>query len=445
VVVVGGGLAGITAALCCADAGAAVTLVDVRPRLGGAAYSFERDGLTIDNGQHVFLRCFHAYRALLGRLGSEPLVRCQERLEIPVLSPDGRVTVLRRDRGRPPLHMARALLGYTRLGVRARLSAARAAMALRRVDTRSAACDQRSLGEWLAAHGQHVRAQELLWDLIALPSLNLPAREASLALGAFVFQHGLFESADSGDMGFHERPLGEVLGAPAQRALADAGVEVRLGWRAEGIDTTATGLEVRGGGGGLSAEAVVLAVQHSRAAELLPAPAEAIAARARLLQGAPIVNVHVVYDRPVCELEFAAGVETPVQYLFDRTEAAGAPAGTQYLAISLSGAANEMGMSTGQLRSRYVAALGELLPRSREAKLERFLVTREHAATFRASPGSAALRAGARSPVHGLAIAGAWTDTGWPATLESAVLSGHAAAAHALAAIEGGRGRELAA
>jgi hydroxysqualene dehydroxylase len=125
-----------------------------------------------------------------------------------------------------------------------------------------------------------------------------------------------------------------------------------------------------------------------------------------------------------------------VQYLFDRTAAAGAPPGTQYLAVSLSGADREMAMSVDALRELYVPAIAELLPAARAAKLEYFAATREHAATFRAAPGVASLRPGPGTPVDGLFLAGAWTATGWPATLEGAVLSGHAAARSALGALE---------
>jgi uncharacterized protein with NAD-binding domain and iron-sulfur cluster len=121
-----------------------------------------------------------------------------------------------------------------------------------------------------------------------------------------------------------------------------------------------------------------------------------------------------------------------VQYLFDRSAAAGAPAGCQYLAVSLSGAEREMGMSVDSLRELYMPALEELLPRARHAKVELFLATREHAATFRAAPGTAALRPGPTTTIPGLVLAGAWTATGWPATLEGAVSSGHAAAQSAL-------------
>jgi hydroxysqualene dehydroxylase len=464
VVVVGGGLAGITAALDCAAAGASVTLVEVRRRLGGAAYSFEREGLQMDNGQHVFLRCCLAYRSLLRRLGSEHLVRVQRRLEIPVLKPGHPPAVLRRSSLPAPLHLAVTLARYPHLPPRERLRAARAALALARIDPsgagrRSGQLESISFGEWLAGHGQGPGAIAALWDLIALPTLNLPAAEASLALAAFVFRTGLLSGVGAGDIGFHAGTLSQTIGEPAERALRDAGVELRLGWRAERLQRTSAGWELLGRGGSgagaepqheqaaqqprtvgadverLGADATIVAVPHSRAAALLEPLLSDLARRLRQLGSSPIVNLHVLYDRQVCQEPFAAGVGTPVQYIFDRTTAAGAPAGSQYLAVSLSGAEREMAMSVPELRERYLRALGELLPRAREARVELFLATREHAATFRAVPGVAALRPASRTALPGLALAGAWTATGWPATLEGAVLSGHAAAASAMSAL----------
>jgi squalene-associated FAD-dependent desaturase len=464
VVVIGGGLAGIAAALDCAAAGARVSLIEVRRRLGGAAYSFEREGLEIDNGQHVFLRCCLAYRALLARLGSQGRVHVQSRLQIPVLRPGAPPALLRRGGLPAPLHLAGTLARYPHLSIRERLSAARAALALMRLDPDDARLDRVAFGEWLARRGQGSDAVSALWDLIALPTLNLPAAEASLALGAFVFRTGLLSGADAGDIGFHAGTLGETIGEPAERALADAGVTVMLGWRAERLWRTASGIEVHGRGGreeaeagaggearddvtppsrdggeGISAEAVIVAVPHTRAARLIEPLLPEVSRRIDGLGSSPIVNLHVVYDRQVCGEPFAAGVGTPVQYLFDRSAAAGAPAGSQYLAVSLSGAEREMQMSVDALRERYLPALRELLPRAREAKVECFLATREHAATFRAAPGVGALRPPARSSIPGLVLAGAWTATGWPATLEGAVLSGHAAAEAALEALERGR------
>jgi hydroxysqualene dehydroxylase len=438
VVVIGGGLAGIAAALDCAAAGAEVTLVEVRRRLGGAAYSFERDGMHLDNGQHVFLRCCSAYRALLARLGSERHVTVQPRLEIPVLSPGAPPVVLRRGTLPPPLHLAGALARYPHLTPAQRLSAALAARALTQLDPDDPTLDEQTFGDWLAQRGQDEHAVRVLWDLIALPTLNLSAAQASLALGAFVFRTGLLSGVDAGDIGFHVGTLAETIGEPAERALAAAGVRFRLGWRAQAVRRAAAGFEIEGGEEGLSAEAVVVALPHARAAGLLEPLLPQLAASVRGLGSSPIVNLHVVFDRVVCEEPFAAGVNTPVQYLFDRTAAAGAPPGCQYLAVSLSGAEREMQMGVDALRERYIPALQDLLPAARGATVERFLATREHAATFRAEPGTAALRPGPRTTVPGLVLAGSWTSTGWPATLEGAVISGHAAAAEALAALEPG-------
>jgi squalene-associated FAD-dependent desaturase len=436
VVVVGGGLAGITAALDCAAAGAQVTLVEVRRRLGGAAYSFERDGMRLDNGQHVFLRCCTAYRALLEQLGSSRHVEVQPRLEIPVLSPGAEPVVLRRGTLPAPFHLAGALARYPHLGPAQRISAALAARALGLLDPSSAELDQRTFGSWLSEHGQDRRAVEALWDLVALPTLNVGAADASLALAAFVFRTGLLASADAGDIGFHVGTLSEAIGEPAERALLDAGVAFRLGWRAEALRRLDGGFEVQSGEDGLSAEAVIVALPHARAARLIE-PLLAQTSRALdQLASSPIVNLHVVFDRIVCDLPFAAGVGTPVQYLFDRSLAAGAPPGCQYLAVSLSAAEREMQISVDALRARYVPALEQLLPASKGAKVERFLVTREHAATFRAAPGTGALRPSARTELPGLALAGSWINTGWPATLEGAVKSGHAAAAATLGTLE---------
>jgi squalene-associated FAD-dependent desaturase len=448
--VIGGGLAGIVAALDCVERGAEVTLLEVRPRLGGAAYSFERDGLWLDNGQHVFLRCCASYIALLERLGSSGRVRIQPRLEIPVLSPGEGQAVLRRGRLPAPLHLAGALARYPHLTFAEKARAARAALALRGLDLERAAerelSEGTTLGEWLAEHGQSEREVAALWDLIALPTLNLPAARGSLGLGAFVLQTGLLRHRDAGDIGFHVRPLSEILGEPAEHALREAGVKVSLGARVERVEVVegsrqredrasgsgTSALRVWAGGEAVEADAVVCAVPHMRAVTLLEPLLGEEAARWEGLGESAIVNVHVVYDRRVCEVGFAAGVGTPVQYVFDRSEAVGLSEG-QYLAVSLSGAEEEMGMEARALRERYVEALEELFPRARDAVVKSVYVSREHAATFRAAPGCGELRPSPRTSVAGLVLAGAWTDTGWPATLEGAVLSGHAAAREAMA------------
>jgi squalene-associated FAD-dependent desaturase len=435
VAVLGGGLAGITAALDCARGGADVTLLESRPRLGGAAYSVERHGLHVDNGQHVFLRCCTAYRDLLKRLGALDGVTLQPRLEIPVLAP-GRPTVwLRRSSLPAPAHVARSLMRYGLLTIPERVSVARAMAALRHVDPDDPAADARRFGDWLHEHGQGTAAIERLWGLIARPTLNLVPEEASLAQAAYVFKTALLESAPAGDVGWACVPLSELHDVAARRALVRAGVDVNLRRRAEAITRDHDGrfeIEVSAGPT-VHADRVVVAVQHDRVARLVPRDAE-LPAGLDHLGASPIVNLHIVYDRRVLEHPFVAGVDSPVQWVFDRTHSAGLGAG-QYLAVSLSAAEPESKMTVDELRERYVEALSELLPAARAARVERFFVTREHAATFRATPGVRALRPGPRTSVPGLVLAGSWTDTGWPATMEGAVRSGAAAAREALVGI----------
>ena len=440
--VVGGGLAGMAAALACADAGAEVTLVERRRRLGGETWSFRHNGLWFDNGQHVFLRCCTAYRAFLDRLGVADRVRLQSRLDVPVIAPGGRTARLRRSRWLPaPAHLGGSLLAYRHLGVRDRLRLGPAALALRRVDVDAAETDRQTFGEWLGRHGQSPAAQDALWDLICRPTVNLPAAEASLALAAMVFRTGLLTAADAADIGWASVPLGELHGDAGLRALERAGVEVVTGVPATAVARPpdgATGFTVRVADTQRVADAVVVAVPHTAAADVAP-DLDGLRGAGDRLGVSPIVNAHVVYDRPVTDLEFAAGVGTDVQFVFDRTAGAGLERG-QYLAVSLSAADPYMGRSSDDVKAAVVAGLADLFPRARTARVVDALVSREPAATFRGAPGSAAARPGATTAIPGLVLAGAWTATGWPATMEGAVRSGNAAAHHALLAAGHTRG-----
>lgn len=435
VVVIGGGLAGIRAALDCARSGVQVTLLESRGRLGGAAYSFVRDGLRVDNGQHVFLRCCVEYQALVQEIGAQQLVALQERLAIPVLTPGAPTAWLRRSGLPAPLHLARTLLRYPLLGLGERVSVARTMRALREVDADDRAADEQSFGEWLTQHGQGVDALQCVWELVARPTLNLRAADASLAQAAYVFQQGLLSDTGAADIGYAKCSLGEIHDTAARHALEQAGVEVRLRAGAVALRTCSDGFHVEVScEPTLVADAVVLAVPPHRAARLLPDAAGVETHALESLGSSPVVDLHVVFDRRVLELPFAAGARSPVQWVFDRTSAAGLSDG-QYLAISLSAADQELRESSDELRARFLPALAELLPAARDAKVRSFFVTREHAATFRAAPGARALRPSARTRVPGLVLAGAWTDTGWPATMEGAVRSGRIAAAEVLSGL----------
>jgi squalene-associated FAD-dependent desaturase len=440
VVVVGGGLAGLAAALSCADGGARVTLLEARPRLGGATFSFQREGLWVDNGQHVFLRCCVAYLRFLDRVGARDRTVLQDRMAIPVLSPGGPPQWLRRNGLPAPLHLSGSLSRYGFLRPLERARAVRAALALARMDPRDPALDRQTFGSWLAARRQSPASVEALWNLIALPTLNLPAEEASLALAVKVFRTGLLERRDAADIGYARAPLSEVHAEPAVRSLTEVGAEIRFRAAVRRIEPLVKGFEVETEVDRVEADAVVVAVPHDRAAELLPGAAAPDAAAFASLGSSPIVNVHVVYDRRVMDVPFAAGLRTPVQWVFDRTGQSGLDRG-QYLAVSISGASREITEPTADLRERFLPALASLFPRAREARVERFFVTREPHATFRQAPGSGSLRPEARTAVRGLFLAGAWTDTGWPATMEGAVRSGFAAAREALVAV--GRTRRL--
>ncbi len=429
VVVVGGGLAGVSAALAVADGGGSVVLVERRPRLGGLTWSFRRNGLWFDNGQHVFLRCCTAYQDLLERIGSAGQVHLQRRLDIPVLAPGGVSSSIARGPLPTPLHLARALAGYRHLSLADRARLVPAVLALRRLRPEDPALDRVSFGEWLSAHHQSERAVQNLWDLVVLPTVNLPAAEASLAMAVKVFRTGLLDAADAGDIGWSAVPLGVLHGDNAARALAGAGVETL---------TATTVREVQRAGDGwtvvtaddrhLRAEAVVVASPPETATALVP-PGTLPAALD--LGASPIVNVHLVFDRRVTDLPMAACVGSPVQYVFDHTAAAGLERG-QCLTISLSAADAYLGRRPEDLVSTFAEALGEVFPICRRARLVDGVVTRERTATFRATPGSAALRPGARTATPGVFVAGAWCDTGWPATMEGAVRSGRAAAAAVL-------------
>jgi predicted NAD/FAD-dependent oxidoreductase len=267
-----------------------------------------------------------------------------------------------------------------------------------------------------------------------------------------VVKTGLLGKNNAADIGVPALPLGELHGDAGATLLGKLGARVSLGAKVSAIEYRA--IEPQDGGRylvrladeDLTADAVVLAVPHEKAAPLMPPGAlpEQTVAAWEGLGASPIVNVHVIYDRPVMDLPFVAAVDSPVQWVFDRTRISGLSAskhgaskhgasehgrpGHQYLAISLSAADQYADTPVAQLQEQFVPALAELFPAARDANVAEFFVTRERRATFRQAPGSGALRPQAATRRPGLVLAGAWTDTGWPDTMEGAVRSGLAAA-----------------
>jgi hydroxysqualene dehydroxylase len=430
VVVVGGGLAGIAAALDLVDRGSEVVLLERRAQLGGLTWSFRRGGLWFDNGQHVFLRCCTAYRAFLDRIAAGDRVVLQDRLDLPVIAPGGKTARLRRARLPAPLHLGPALARYHHLHWRDRARAVRGALALKRLDSDDPVNDATAFGSWLAAHGQSPATIERLWNLIARPTLNLDADDAALGAAVKVFRTGLLDAADAADIGWARVPLVEAHAEPARRALALAGVEVRTGASADAI-TVADDVRVTVGGSSLVADTVMLAVPPDAASRLLPAGALPAGVEPARLGSSAVIDVALVLDRRVTDVPMAAGIGSLVQFVFDRTAAAGATRG-QVLAVSLSAADRLLPSRPADLVRDVHASLEDLLPGAGRAQIVDAVVTKERAATFRCEPGALAHRPGAATRLPGVLLAGAWTATGWPATMESAVRSGHAAAKAAL-------------
>jgi squalene-associated FAD-dependent desaturase len=445
VVVIGGGLAGITAAIGLAEVGFRVTVLEARPWLGGATFSFARRGLTIDNGQHVFLRCCVAYRQLLARLGVTSSSTLQDSLDLTVLGP-GATARLRRSGLPAPLHLARSLATYELLPGAKRAKVAAATLALQ-FAADPARADQ-SLADWLGRHGQDEQARRMLWDLLSLLGLNVGAVRADLPLAARAIRTALLAGRGNADLGVPAVPLSHLHGAPAADLLAELKVTVRLGVSAAGVRANpAGGYYVRlayGAHGGtpagvlreevfhhgpveVSAAGIVLAVPPWEAATLAPESLAAEAARWSGLQPSPVVSMHVIYSSQVTSLPFAAVVGAPVHWVMDKTAAAGLHTG-QYLAASVRSADALVDRPASDLRAEFLPALAQLFPAAARAEVTDFFVTRERRATIAHVPGSQRLRPTAEAGPPGFAVAGAWTDTGWPDTMEGAVRSGETAA-----------------
>ena len=418
-----------------ASAGYRVTLVERRPYLGGRAYSFvdRETGVQVDNGQHVFMGCCTAYINFLRDVGTLDRTAKQARMRVEVRSPSGKAGVLAAAPLRAPFHLLPSFVRYPHLGWRDKL---RAATALLRIEMERN-CDREELRamsfeEWLHRNGQSDRAIANFWDLIVIPTLNDASREVSASMAFTVFQIALLRDAHGADIGFARSGLSDVMGDPVERRLRAWGVDMMLGRTVERFvlhDGAIAGVALAGGEV-LTADWYVAALPPQALVNTLPddlrdGSALSVAATHTF---APIVNLHIWYDRAVADFEWAAFVDSPLQFVFNKTRIAGLTGPGDYLAVSLSGAWDWWPLSKDELRKRFIPELARALPLARHATVERFAVVKEQHATFRSPPGGPANRLPTRTPLHNLVLAGDWTDTGWPATMESAVRSGNAAA-----------------
>jgi hydroxysqualene dehydroxylase len=392
--VVGGGLAGLSAALELVDSGHEVTLYETRPTLGGAVQTLpRREGdpePPPDNGQHIALGCFTEYLRFLERIGEAGSVQ-RSPLALSVLDERGRAAAIRPS----PL----ALLRYRHVPLVDRLRILRAL-------ARWGETGGTTFADSLRARGQSQRAIDRFWDVFIRPALNLPAEQASADVGSFTVETALLAGRRNSDLVLPTRPLGEMHGEAARRALEAAGASVRTGAR---VDALAE----------LEAEAVVVAVPPAESARLLGEPEPD-------LGYSPIVSVHLLFDRQILRDPLAALLESPAHWVFDRGRLTGhQPERGQYVTVVSSGAPE-----LEALRGRELVELiaGALTERLGPAELLWSRVSREPEATIAVRPGSEASRPGPQTASPNVTRAGAWTGTGWPPTMEGAVRSGLAAA-----------------
>jgi hydroxysqualene dehydroxylase len=387
--VVGGGLAGLAAALELVDAGHDVTLYETRPTLGGAVQTLpEREGDPSpppDNGQHIALGCFTEYLSFLERIGEgDSYVR--RPLALPVLAEDGRRADVKPSLG--------ALLSYGHVPVRDRL----------RIPLVTARCRKaraepgETFGGVLRRLGASDAAVERFWDVFMRPALNLRCDEVDAEAGLFTVRTALLGPRADSDVVLPAKPLGWMHGDAAGRALEAAGATIETGTRVDDPET-------------LDADAVVLATATEE------------------LERSPIVSVHLLFDRVLLSTPLAALLGSDAHWIFDRGALTGhSPERGQYLTVVSSGVPELMEIRGRELVERIA---GQVTDRLGGAELLWSRVSREPDATIALRPGVQRPEPGLVRP--GLARAGAWTETGWPATMESAVRSGRIAARALLA------------
>jgi squalene-associated FAD-dependent desaturase len=394
VAVVGGGLAGLSAALELVDGGHEVTLHEARPTLGGAVQTLpRREGdpePPPDNGQHIALGCFTEYLGFLDRVGQSSSVR-RVPLQLPVLDERGRRAAI--------APSALALLRYRHVPLGDRVGILRAL-------ARWGDAEGETFGDALRARGQSQQAIDRFWDVFIRPALNLRCEDASAEAGDFTVRTALLGKKRDSDLLLPLLPLGEMHGDAAGRALEAAGATVLLNGRVESLDQ-------------LVADAIVVAVPPRESARLLGEPEPE-------LEDSPIVSVHLWFDRALLDSPLAALLGSDAHWVFDRGQLTGSPPERgQYLTVVSSGVPELMELRGRELVERIAA---ELTGRLGRAELLWSRVSREPTATIAVRPGSEAQRPGSLTGRPNVTRAGAWTGTGWPATMEGAIRSGLAAA-----------------
>ncbi|TMF15549.1 MAG: FAD-dependent oxidoreductase [Chloroflexi bacterium] len=412
VAVVGAGLAGLAAGVELQRRGARVTLIERSRLLGGKATSFVVDGVEVDNGQHVVLRCCTEFLDFVDTLGLADSLRFQSRFVVTVLAREGRPARLSAAPLPAPLHLALGFAGYRHLGIADKLRVARALVAARRPVP-----DGVDMATWLRMNKQSRAARRAFWDPFLVPALNASLEDVSAGDALFVIRTAFLGKRDAACIGYSTTPLARIAELAAKQLESVRLRSAVTNLHIEQGRVVAVQLE---GGERIACDACVLAVPPRRLAAILDTPERYGVTGLGVFRTTPIVDVHLWYDRSPRGLDFAALLDSPVQWVFAK--------GQGYLCCSLSAAGDLVSRPERALVDLCDAELRAIIPGLRTATLLRGAATRDPEATFLPAPGLQ--RPGAVTGIANLAIAGAWTDTGWPATMESAVRSGRAAAAH---------------
>jgi squalene-associated FAD-dependent desaturase len=438
VIVIGAGFAGLSAAARLVRRGARVLVLEARGRLGGRATAFpdRETGELVDNGQHVLLGCYTATFEFLRDVGAADNVRLQPQLAVTVIDREGHRSRLSCPSLPPPLHLIAGIFDWDALSWRDRLAAAGMATPLKnaRRELAGAGVKAASPGEtvenWLVRNGQTPRLRELLWDPLALAALNQPPGEAAAPPFARVLAEMFGSDPRAAAIALPVKPLHLMYAEPAREYIEQHGGEVRSGVTARILMNEAADavIGVDAGGEPIGADRIVSAVPWFAFPDLFAHDAPALATTidcARRMTSSPIVTVNLWFDRAILDEPFVGLPGRTMQWVFDKRLVLGDSAA--HLSLVSSGAAAVVARSNEALIRLAHDEIVEALPASREAKLVRATVVREPRATFSLAPGQPP-RPAAETGVKGLVLAGDWIDTGLPATIESAVRSGHRAA-----------------
>ena len=435
VVVVGGGLAGLSAAALLAEHGVRVLVLEARARLGGRATAFvdRETSELVDNGQHVMFGCYRETFAFLRRIGAGHNVRMQRTLALPFGAADGTLSELKCPRLPAPLHLLSGVLTWNALSLRDRAAVLKVAPAIVRARSSPAAQARMTVLEWLRRHGQTDTIIAALWEPLAVAALNQPIADASAGPFARVLAEMFGRDPSAAAVVLPTVPLDQMYAAPARAFIESRGGEVRLDALARVIveDDRVTAVEIRSGGTmarRIPTTRAISAVPWHALRNLVPdspAALQPIVAAASAMKSMPIATVNLWYDRIVMDDPFVGITGRTVQWIFDKRQVFGES--SSHLSLVVSAAESLALLTRDELVRIADADVRATLPRARAARLVRATVVREKQATFSLAPEEPA-RPGTRTPIEGFTLAGDWTDTGFPATIEGAVASGHAAA-----------------